>query len=428
MPAGCIINPNSTEQVAMAIQILNRFQTKFAVRSGGHNYNPGFAGIGGSGVLISLSELNTIQPSQDLSSVTVGPGNKWEDVYGALVPLGVEVVGGRVGPVGVGGLILSGGLSYLPSRNGLALDNVKSFEVVLANGSIVTANATNAQADLYKALRGGGSNFGIVTNYELYTQPTGTYQFDPRAYAPNLTTAFFDAFTEYQAQGQLDTNSNIVVQVLETGPTLLMLYNGTETNTTAFAPFLALEPYTAIVPPSSGSLLDVLALSNSRFPTGDIRVQGETWSHLTDASLLNDLYEIWVNATTSLPANSTAVWVPNPISGNVATVGQQYGGNLLSLTAQAQVWYESYILYSDAADDATVQQITEQVTAQCIAAAQAKGLYLPFLFANTAGADQQVLQSYGSDSVSYMKTVAAKYDPSGVFQQLQNDGFLLRDT
>lgn len=109
------MNPRSADEVATALKILVKHQTKFAIRSGGHNYIPGFASINETGVLISLSELNSILPSNDKETVHVGPGNRWDAVYKALAPQGLTVIGGRVGPVGVGGLILGGNRVFFKS-------------------------------------------------------------------------------------------------------------------------------------------------------------------------------------------------------------------------------------------------------------------------------------------------------------------------
>ncbi|KAI3329235.1 FAD-binding domain-containing protein [Xylariaceae sp. AK1471] len=427
LPAACIVNPGNAQEVAMAVEILSKHETKFAVRSGGHNYIPGFASVNESGVLVSLSQLDSITLSEDQKAIEVGSGARWQAVYEALAPKGLMAIGAREGFVGVGGLILGGGLSYFSSAYGLSLDTIKSFEVVLGNGSVVNVSIDNDHADLYKALRGGGSNFGIVTRYELYTYPIGNILIDARAYAPNQTIDFFNAFAEYQRQGQLDPKTSISVQILETGPTLLMLYSGLVQQPQAFAPFYALGPYQPILSPTNGSFLDVLALSGSRFVTGDIRVDGETFSHISDADLMNDLYSIFVEETANLPTNVTGTWVPNPISPTVATIGQQYDGNLLGLSEVSQVWYEPFITYQDPAHDGLVREVTAQYTQRCIAAAKARSLDLPYLFANTAGREQKVLQSYGDENVAYMKSVAAKYDPESIFQKLQSDGFLLRD-
>lgn len=101
-----------------------------------------------------------------MGTVNVGPGATWDDVFTTLEPLGVMITGGRSSTVGVGGLTLGGGISYFSAEHGLVCDNVLEFEVVLADSRIVTASGTS-NADLFAVLKGGGSNFGIVTNFKF---------------------------------------------------------------------------------------------------------------------------------------------------------------------------------------------------------------------------------------------------------------------
>ena len=108
LPAACIVSPANRDHVSRLVKVLSRLQTRFAIRGGGHKDAPGFASIDGTGILISLSNLNTRQLSVDKSIVTVGSGNRWGDVYSTVEPVGRTVVGGRVSPVGVPGFTLGG--------------------------------------------------------------------------------------------------------------------------------------------------------------------------------------------------------------------------------------------------------------------------------------------------------------------------------
>ncbi|KAI0147995.1 FAD-binding domain-containing protein [Hypoxylon sp. NC0597] len=457
LPAACIVNPKNAQEVSTIIKILSETGTKFAIRSGGHNYIPGFANVDESGVLVSLSNLNSTVLSDDKKTAKIGPGNRWQAVYEALVPQGLTVVGGRVGPVGVGGLVLGGGLSYFATQRGLAFDNVKSYEVVLADGSIVTASADNQYSDLYKGLRGGATNFGIVTNYELYTYPATNFYIDARAYSANQTADFLRAVAEYQEEGQLDPLSSYVtttslldtppvssylwkkgyeeesgygsnfIQLLPTGPTILLLYNEPVQQAKAFDAFYNLGAYSPILPAFNGSLLDIMALTGSRFSTGNVRTYGETFTHKADADLMVELYNIFTDETANLPSGATGVWVPNPIAASVATLGKQNGGNLLGLQEVPQQWYEWFITWTDSTQDQSVWDISQRITQRCTDAVNAKNMSLPYLFMNTAGMKQNVLDSFGSENVAFIKAVAAKYDPGNVFQRLQNNGFLIRN-
>jgi FAD/FMN-containing dehydrogenase len=123
------------------------------------------------GILVVSSNLTTLQISDDRKSVVVGPGHTWGQVYKYLEQYNVAVAGGRLAPVGVPGLLLGGGVSFYGNQAGWSADNVLEYEVVLASGQIVTASATS-NTDLFWALKGGSSNFGIVTSFKLRTFPS----------------------------------------------------------------------------------------------------------------------------------------------------------------------------------------------------------------------------------------------------------------
>lgn len=184
----CIVQPQSADDVSVAVKTLTRAggdsPCKFAVRSGGHMTWAGANNIE-TGVTIDLSHMNSTIYNKNSQTASILPGSRWEAVYKTLEEYNVVVTGGRTGPVGVGGFLLggkslsnksknvsvtnyTGGNSFHAARVGLACDNVVNYEVVLSSGRIVNANnVTNVE--LFKALKGGSNNFGIVTKYEIKT-------------------------------------------------------------------------------------------------------------------------------------------------------------------------------------------------------------------------------------------------------------------
>lgn len=163
----CLFVPETSQDVSLALGALTSASTAhhscdFAVRSGGFSYYAGASNIA-DGVTIDLRQLSHIDLRSDHSLVSVGPGATWASVYAYLDPLNLTVAGGRDADVGVGGLTLSGGISYLGPRYGWACDTVQDFEIVLANATILHANHRE-NANLFWALRGGSNNFGIVTS------------------------------------------------------------------------------------------------------------------------------------------------------------------------------------------------------------------------------------------------------------------------
>lgn len=149
--------------VALALKIVTILQIPFAVRSGGHMANPGFSGVDGRGVVLDMGGISGIQLSPDKKTVSLGTGGRWDPVYEYLEKHQLTTVGARAQSVGIGGLITGGGMSHFSNAWGMSCDNVRNYQVVLADSTVVNANAQQ-NADLFKALKGGMANLGMASN------------------------------------------------------------------------------------------------------------------------------------------------------------------------------------------------------------------------------------------------------------------------
>ncbi|HET7596612.1 MAG TPA: FAD-binding oxidoreductase [Burkholderiales bacterium] len=159
------------DDVARAVGFAREAGLPLAVRGTGHNV-AGFA-VCDDGVVIDLSPMKSVRVDAATHTVRVGGGCNWGEVNDALQPHGLAATGGFVSITGVSGLTLGGGLGWLVRKHGLALDNLLSAEVVLADGRCVTASSRENE-DLFWAIRGGGGNFGVVTSFEFRTHSGGT--------------------------------------------------------------------------------------------------------------------------------------------------------------------------------------------------------------------------------------------------------------
>lgn len=157
--------------VMAAVTFAHEHELTLAVRGGGHS-GPGL-GTCDSGLVIDLSGMKGIRVDPSTRTARVEGGCTWGEVDHATHAFGLATPSGFISTTGVGGLTLGGGIGYLSRTLGLTLDNLLGVDMVLANGSFVTASASE-HADLFWAVRGGGGNFGVVTSFLYQLHPIST--------------------------------------------------------------------------------------------------------------------------------------------------------------------------------------------------------------------------------------------------------------
>lgn len=257
----CVFVPQNTQQVSFAVTTLTLSLTKFAVRSGGHMPVVGYNSIGSSGVLLSTSNLTTLALSSDKSTVSVGAGYRWRDVYSYLAPSGLAVVGGRIGGVGVPGLLLGGGISFYSNQYGFAADNVVRYQAVLSSGLVVEATATNAYSDLFWALKGGGNSFAIVTRFDLKTFVSPKVWVGISQYAQADSAKYLDAVYNFGKFGSADGKAAIIPTILTYPSYNITAYAAARFYDSETAPTTAFENFTspALTPVADSYALQPLA-------------------------------------------------------------------------------------------------------------------------------------------------------------------------
>src|ERR1700744_269471 len=159
--------------VISCVRVGREHGVQLAIRGGAHNA----AGFGSwdAALVIDLSQLRSTTVSPEDHTVRADAGCTWGDVDHATVCFGMATPSGFLASTGVAGLTLGGGIGYLSRRFGLTVDNLLSADVVLADGSFVTATAGNEYRDLFWALRGGGGNFGVVTSFTFRCHDIGEH-------------------------------------------------------------------------------------------------------------------------------------------------------------------------------------------------------------------------------------------------------------
>ena len=190
-----IAHCESPADVAAVIAFARGHDLPLAVRGGGHN--GGGLGSVDDGVVADLSGLRSVSVDAGRSTVRVGGGCTWGDVDAATHPHGLAVPCGVISTTGVGGLTLGGGIGHLTRAHGLTIDSLLGAQVVLADGEVVSASA-DENAELFWAIRGGGGNFGVVTEFTFQGHPVSDVVGGPTFWPIEQTDELLAVYREYQ--------------------------------------------------------------------------------------------------------------------------------------------------------------------------------------------------------------------------------------
>ena len=156
--------------VVDAVALARKVNLEVAVRGGGHNV-AGRATVDG-GLMIDLLPMKGIHVDPSARTARAQGGVTWSELNRETQLHGLAVTGGVVSSTGIAGLTLGGGIGWLMGKYGLALDNLRSVELVTADGRVLRASK-DGEADLFWAVRGGGGNFGVATSFEYQLHPVG---------------------------------------------------------------------------------------------------------------------------------------------------------------------------------------------------------------------------------------------------------------
>ena len=198
--ARCVGN----EDVAAAVAFGRRHSLPIAVRGGGHSF-PGYS-VGDGALVIDLSGMRKVEVDPAMQLAKAQGGALWSDFDAATHGHGLATPGGAISHTGIAGLTLGGGMGWLSRRHGLSADNLVGATVVTADGRVLHARDTE-NADLFWALRGGGGNFGVVTEFEYRLHPISLVNLSMTMFAPEDARAVLDAYGAWSPDASESTGS-----------------------------------------------------------------------------------------------------------------------------------------------------------------------------------------------------------------------------
>jgi FAD/FMN-containing dehydrogenase len=387
-----------------------------SVRGGGHN--AGGLGVCDDGLVIDLSQMKYTRVDPVARTVVAGGGCTWGDVDHATHVFGLAAPGGVISTTGVGGLTLGGGMGHLTRKCGLSIDNLLSVDMVLADGSFITADAKQNQ-DLFWAVRGGGGNFGVVTAFTFRLHPIDTVYAGPILYELNEAPDVIKWYQKLIKNAPDDLNGFFVFLIVPPGPPfpenlhwkkmcgVVWTYTGPlDKSDSVFKPIRdfkkpALDMAGPLPHPVLQSMFDGL------YPTG------LQWYWRSD--FVNEFSEEAISKHLSfaetIPTFQSSVHI-YPINGAAARVNKKdTPWNFRDTT-----W--SMVIFGVDPDPANKEKISSWSKQywEAVHPYTTKAAYLNFI--GDEGEDR--VKAFYGDNYARLVTIKSKYDPNNLFRVNQN--------
>ncbi|KAL1610485.1 hypothetical protein SLS60_002153 [Paraconiothyrium brasiliense] len=401
------------------------------MRGGGHMPISDAANINSTGVLLTSTNLNTLKLSDDKETMSIGPGPRWGDVFQYLEGTNLTVIGGRLAPVGVPGLLLGGG------------GKIKAYEAVLADGTIATVTATSKYKDLYWALQGGGNSFALITRFDLQTFFAETPLLADANYGSSNATrdAWLANILDFALNVDKDGDTGAaVIPVARWGPNFTaplyqttLFYNGTTPPTTG--PFNEFVNGTKLQALNGTSTLQRVSLAQygtamrpAFQPGGQSYGLNQKFHVVSTKATLKAVSIVHDTYFSSLQASGMADRLPGFFSGlawNCITKSWAAAsqGAPQNMPQGPQFWVEQSLTWESADDSAEIEEWVASVNAEILEKLVAANATERYTYLNDADKGQAVFRTYGEENLEKLKAIRAKYDPRRVFTDLMPGGF-----
>jgi FAD/FMN-containing dehydrogenase len=407
-----------TSDVVRALEFGRSEGLPIAVRGGGHSI-PGFSTCD-DGLVIDLSPMKGIQVDPEARTAKAGGGVVWGEFDAQTQAHGLATTGGLISTTGIAGFTTGGGIGWLMRKQGLACDNLLSAEVVTADGRVVKASA-DENPDLYWGVRGGGGNFGILTEFEYGLHPVGpTVAAGPVFYPGDRADEVLRFFRDFV--DQVPDELTLLANLLTAPPApflpeewhgkkligLIGCYAGEpEDGLAAMQPMRDLgDPVADLIGPMP--YVQIQSLVDPLYPRGTFAYMKAGYLRELDDHAIETMIRYHQDATS--PASEIHV---HQFGGAVARVGDDetaYGDrqapyilNILPMAHEPE-GFETHVdwgqrLYAD------------------IEPSMTGGAYINYL---SAEGGERVRAAYGPEKFARLQALKDKWDPTNLFRLNQN--------
>jgi FAD/FMN-containing dehydrogenase len=409
-----IVRCASVTDVVAAVGVARDEDLLLAIRGGGHS----FAGFGTceGGMVLDLSPMKGIVVDQANATARAQPGLTWREFDRATLACGLATTGGLVSTTGISGFTLGGGIGWLMRRDGMAVDNLLSAEVVAADGTVLAASPSHHQ-DLLWGLRGGGGNFGVVTELEFRLHQVGPLMVAGAVFYPLAAGRDVLAFyREWTASVPDDLTT--MLAIVTAPPFLPPSVAGTQVIVVAGCHagaldegMAAVEPIRRIGTPIADALgpmpyPELQTMFDESAPRGMRNYFKNAYLDSLDDQVIDALLSQATRLSTLHPLSALHLHhlggavdrVPN----DATAFGQRFHPYLLNVIST----------WADPVDD-DAQLTWPRETVEALEPYRPEGQYVNFLADAT---QDRVRRAYGPQTYARLASVKQRYDPTNLFR------------
>ncbi|HEY5221496.1 MAG TPA: LLM class flavin-dependent oxidoreductase [Microbacteriaceae bacterium] len=393
---GIVLRPGTVEQVADAVAFARAHRAlPLGIRSRGHGISGRSTNRGG--IVIDVSALNTVEIlDRPTRRVRIGPGATWSEVAAALEPYGWAISSGDYGGVGVGGLATAGGIGFLGRAHGLTIDHLRAVDVVLANGRLLRASDTE-NPELFWAMRGAGSNFGIATSFEFEAEEVPAVGWAQLVFDASDAAGFLVDWGAALEASPRDTTSFIVLGGARRDQPAMAHFFGMVDSSDPDTIIARLQPFAEIAPLYQQSV-QLLSYSDALMPA-----QGEANSGngepVSRSGLLTHITREFAEAAAGLLASRATYFFQIRATGGAAS----------DIAPDATAYAHRSANFSVVAFGSNRDRLNREWE---LLHPFFDGLYLSF---ETDTAPQRIHDAFPPKTLNRLRTLKAEYDPTNLF-------------